>query len=105
MPEGGSVDLRAWRADGQVHMAVQDSGVGIDPERMALIFLPFYSRRADGQRGTGLGLAICKSLIEQRGGRIHATSERGRGTCIEWTLPDADAPGAANAPPAPEQGT
>ena len=91
MPHGGDVHISAWREEGQVHMSVQDSGVGIKSERLALIFLPFYSRRADGQHGTGLGLAICKSLLEQRGGWIRAHSTPGHGTRIEWALPDADA--------------
>ncbi len=91
MPAGGDIHIRAWRENRMVRMELQDGGVGIDAERLPLIFLPFYSRRADGQRGTGLGLAICKSLIEQRQGWIRATSELGRGTRIEWALPDADA--------------
>lgn len=102
MPGGGSVEIRARREAGMIVMAVHDDGVGIAPERLPLIFLPFYSRRADGQRGTGLGLAICKSLVEQRGGWIRASSERGagdgRGTTIEWALPDADAAADASAP-------
>jgi signal transduction histidine kinase len=88
---GGEVILRGWRESGLVRMDVLDNGVGIAADRLPLIFLPFYSRRADGQRGTGLGLAICRSLVEQRGGWIRAFSEPGQGTRIEWALPDADA--------------
>lgn len=88
---GGLVVIHGKRDAGWVHLAVQDNGVGIAADRLPLIFLPFYSRRSDGQRGTGLGLAICKSLIEQRGGWIRAFSEPGQGARIEWALPDADA--------------
>lgn len=88
--DSGQVVIRGRREAGLVRMEVLDNGVGIAADRLPLIFLPFYSRRADGQRGTGLGLAICKSLIEQRGGWIRAFSEPGQGTRIEWALPDAD---------------
>jgi signal transduction histidine kinase len=88
---GGELMVRCKRDGTLVCMEVMDNGVGIAADRLPLIFLPFYSRRADGQRGTGLGLAICKSLIEQRGGWIRASSTPGQGTRIEWALPDADA--------------
>ena len=92
MPEGGVATVRAEARDGVVTMRVQDRGIGIAADKLPLIFLPFYSRRAGGERGTGLGLAICKSLVEQRGGWIRAHSEPGRGSTIEWALPDADVP-------------
>ena len=66
---------------------------------MPLIFLPFYSRRADGRRGTGLGLAITKGLIEQRGGQIRASSRPGVGSRFEFELPSADVE-AEEPPPA-----
>ncbi|MBP6319680.1 MAG: PAS domain-containing protein [Rubrivivax sp.] len=96
MPEGGQlrVEGRAHAGEGDgarswVRVAVQDSGVGIAPEHMPLIFLPFYSRRADGRRGTGLGLAISKGLVEQRGGELRASSRPGHGSRFELDLPDA----------------
>lgn len=97
MPGGGLVRLRGWSRDGFVHLQVDDNGVGIPAERLPLIFLPFYSRRAGGERGTGLGLAICKSLVEQRGGWIRARSEAGGGTQVEWALPEAGATRAGDA--------
>lgn len=91
MSRGGELTLNAQRLpEGRLQLVVQDSGCGIAPEQMALIFLPFYSRRADGLRGTGMGLAICKSLVEGRGGHIAVTSALGLGSRFTVTLPDAD---------------
>ncbi|HNG81379.1 MAG TPA: ATP-binding protein, partial [Burkholderiaceae bacterium] len=91
MPEGGRLTIRAERIErGLIRLSVADCGVGIAPERLPLIFLPFYSRRADGRRGTGLGLAICKGLIEQRGGAIRVHSVLGEGSRFEVDLPDAE---------------
>lgn len=91
MPTGGrlSLELRAAAA-GQLCLAVTDTGCGIASADLPLIFMPFFSRRADGQRGTGLGLAICKGLVEQRGGTIRVHSVRGQGSCFEVDLPDAE---------------
>jgi two-component system phosphate regulon sensor histidine kinase PhoR len=90
-PAGGRIVCRAWREDGGVALAVQDSGSGIAHEHVARIFERFY--RADPSRsreegGTGLGLAIVKHLVEAHGGRVHAESERGRGTTVTCWFPD-----------------
>lgn len=91
MSAGGRLTIRGERIDGgRYRISVADSGVGIAPDRLPLIFLPFYSRRADGRRGTGLGLAICKGLVEQRGGAIRAQSVLGEGSRFEVDLPDAE---------------
>lgn len=91
MPQGGQLDVEVVRERGSIRISVSDTGVGIAPDLMPLIFLPFYSRRADGRRGTGLGLSIAKSMVELRGGRISATSEPGKGSRFDVVWPDVDA--------------
>jgi PAS domain S-box-containing protein len=74
------------RAGAHVIVAVEDSGVGIDPEHLGMIFDPFFTTK-DADTGTGIGLAICKSIIESCGGRIEVTSAPGHGSCFRLVLP------------------
>lgn len=90
MPQGGRLGVRCGREGGQVVIAFEDTGVGIDARDLPRIFEPFFSRRADGMRGTGLGLSITKSLIESHGGTLQVESEPGRGSRFTVTFPDAD---------------
>ncbi|MEO5365276.1 MAG: ATP-binding protein, partial [Magnetococcus sp. WYHC-3] len=69
--------------------SVADSGVGIAPEDLALIFEPF--RQVPGElnqrvKGTGLGLAICRQLVMRMGGRIWAESTPGVGSTFHFTV-------------------
>jgi signal transduction histidine kinase/ActR/RegA family two-component response regulator len=80
-PAEGHVTIRLEQRDGY-HLAVTDSGAGIEPPFLPFVFEPF--RQADGTAsrehgGLGLGLAIAKQLVELHGGTIEAHS-RGRGT-------------------------
>jgi signal transduction histidine kinase len=81
-PEGGQVRLYARRAEDGIVLGVHDSGPGIEPEALPLIFDRFYrldsSRRRD-TGGSGLGLAIARSLVEAHGGSICAQSGPGEG--------------------------
>jgi signal transduction histidine kinase len=85
-PEGGQITLSAQaNAGGGVELAVADTGSGIDPEQLALIFERFH--RADTSRHTdtgesGLGLAIVRALVEAHGGSVWAESQPGAGTKI-----------------------
>ncbi|MDJ0789540.1 MAG: ATP-binding protein [Myxococcota bacterium] len=68
----------------EVWVRVRDNGPGIEPERLARVFSPFYTSK---ETGTGLGLAISKKVIDAHGGSIEAASEPGRGTEFVITLP------------------
>ncbi len=81
-PEGGHVDVSCSRVDGEVLVAVSDTGPGIASADQARIFEEFQQARdTNGERpeGTGLGLALSKSLVELHGGRIWVESEAGQG--------------------------
>jgi two-component system sensor histidine kinase BaeS len=83
-PEGGRVDLGLGAQNGEVAVAVSDTGPGIAPEERERIFRPFWS--GDGG-GTGLGLAIARELAVALGGRLELDSEPGRGSRFVLVLP------------------
>jgi two-component system CheB/CheR fusion protein len=90
-PHGGCVGVRCRLVDGHVAAEVNDSGVGIEPHHLALIFNAFeQGDRAITQRfgGLGLGLAISRAIIELHGGSITARSAgRNQGATFEVRLP------------------
>jgi signal transduction histidine kinase len=86
--ESGHVRLVASTRNGQLHFAVEDTGVGIRPEALERIFLPY--QQADSSihstfGGTGLGLTICRALAERMGGTIGVSSEFGKGSTFWFT--------------------
>ncbi len=88
-PEGGQVTVRsALHGDEEVVVVVADSGPGIAPEEIPLIFEKYRrSERAQFQVGTGLGLFIVKTLVEAQGGRIEVQSTPGQGSHFFVFLP------------------
>jgi signal transduction histidine kinase len=74
------------KADGAkaVIVEVEDSGHGIEPERLGSIFEPFVTTKP---HGTGLGLAICSTIVERHGGRLTASSEGNNGALFQIVLP------------------
>ncbi len=73
-----------------VEVRVSDSGVGIPPEQLRLIFEPFYTTKEPdehGSGGTGLGLSVCRQIIEQHQGRIRVESLVGKGSTFTVKLP------------------
>lgn len=91
MPAGGLLTVFARISEAHdIEVIVRDTGVGIAPEHLALIFHPFWSWRADGSSGSGLGLAICKSLVVKWGGKIGVSSRPGQGSSFTLTFPHAD---------------
>jgi signal transduction histidine kinase len=71
-------------AGSEVWLRVRDDGPGIEPERLARIFEPFYTSKSGG---TGLGLAITKKLVVAHGGSIEAHSAPGQGAEFLISLP------------------
>lgn len=72
-----------------IRYEVEDSGVGVAPEKLDRIFEPFEQEDVSTTRrfgGTGLGLAICKTLAEMMGGTADATSSVGKGSVFGFTL-------------------
>jgi PAS domain S-box-containing protein len=70
-----------------VLVAVHDSGPGIDPNHLELVFEAFFSTKS----GMGMGLSICRSIIAAHGGRLWATSKEPRGALFQFTLPGGEA--------------
>jgi len=83
-PDGGRIDLELDAVNGDVAVAVADTGPGISAEEAERIFRPFWSR--DGG-GTGLGLAIAHELANALGGTIQLQSTKGRGSRFRLVLP------------------
>ncbi|MEZ4933196.1 MAG: ATP-binding protein [Saprospiraceae bacterium] len=96
-PTLGKIVVAAEVADDTFEIEVKDTGIGISPEQLPLIFNRFYqvdksgahskglpSEKADG---TGIGLALTKELVELMGGNISAMSEPGKGSSFVVRLP------------------
>jgi signal transduction histidine kinase len=88
-PSGGEVDVTATRVNGEVRVAVADTGPGIAPDDHQRVFEEFQQTEAglEQREGTGLGLALSKRLVELHGGRIWLESELGKGSTFVFTLP------------------
>ncbi|WP_260598810.1 hybrid sensor histidine kinase/response regulator [Sphingomonas endolithica] len=108
----GSITLRAApieTAEGaSLAIEVEDTGIGVDPDRQAAIFETYVQAEAGTAArfgGTGLGLPISARLAELMGGRLEITSQPGRGSCFTLTLPlvASDAAPLANEPAAPSR--
>jgi signal transduction histidine kinase len=87
-PADGRVDVSARLDDGEVEIAVVDTGPGIPAEDLETIFEEF-EQTTDGKKaeGTGLGLPLARKLVELHGGRLWVDSEVGRGSTFHFTLP------------------
>ncbi len=87
------IRVRAAAAEGEVHLAVQDNGIGIDTRSARRVFDQFYQADrtlARAAEGCGLGLSIARSLVRAHGGRLTVDSRPGRGSTFTVALPLAD---------------
>jgi signal transduction histidine kinase len=86
----GRIAIEIKRNGEMLHVSVADTGIGIDPDKLDLIFEEFYQADGSATRvygGTGLGLAIVKKIVGLHGGRIWAESQKGYGTKMTFTVP------------------
>lgn len=86
--KGGSIRLGYCCPSGmsEVHLYVEDTGIGIPHSEQKMIFERFY-KRSEFSQGVGLGLSICVLIVEKMGGRIEFQSEEGRGSRFTVVLP------------------
>ena len=87
---GGKVVVELHRVDGDLELAVRDTGIGISTKDLARIFEPFVQVESELNRrfeGTGLGLPLVKKLVELHGGRIDLESVPNQGTRVSVVFP------------------
>lgn len=86
--KGGSIRLGYCCPSGmsEVHLYVEDTGIGIPHSEQKMIFERFY-KRSEFSQGVGLGLSICVLIVEKMGGRIELQSEEGCGSRFTVVLP------------------
>jgi PAS domain S-box-containing protein len=86
MSKNWQVSLKtAQEQDNIIMFEVTDNGVGMDEEVLHNLFTSFFSTK--GHRGTGLGLMVTRKLVDEHGGNIKVTSQRGKGTTFTVRLP------------------
>jgi signal transduction histidine kinase/DNA-binding NarL/FixJ family response regulator len=108
----GCVGNEQWIVSSQVSLPakirfqIEDTGVGIAPDQLENIFLPFHQADSQNQQieGTGLGLTITRQLVEMMGGKINVKSVLGQGSVfwMELDLPEADSVDELDDPSATE---
>lgn len=93
-PPGGSVSITVEKSADYALLRVQDTGIGISPERMSEIFEPYHQLDGSSTRrygGIGLGLALVKKIVEAHGSQVVVSSAVDKGTSITFQLPYAGA--------------
>mgnify|MGYP003478228515 CR=1 FL=1 len=88
--DGGLINISTFTKEDNIHIVVEDNGIGIEPEEIPKIFEKFYridKARSHKNGGLGLGLAIVKKVVELHNFKICVTSIKGKGTKFDITIP------------------
>ena len=89
-PEGGTITVRVSRGDLMASIMVKDTGIGLSPEEVKMVFSRFW--RADAGRnrasgGLGIGLALVKEIVDQHGGWVRVEGKKNEGACFTIYIP------------------
>lgn len=84
MPDGGTLSISHEIKDRYIEFKITDTGVGIPPDVLPLVFDPFFSTKP---KSLGLGLSFCRLAVESTGGKIRVDSIVGEGTTVSISLP------------------
>jgi len=109
-PPGTQIRVFSERNAGELRLAVEDQGIGMDSKEVQSIFKKFYRTKgaeASGEVGTGIGLSIVEQIVARHGGRIDVSSQPGKGSCftIVVKVPEqGNAPAPENAKTADRRG-
>ena len=80
MPEGGELTVETQRKGNRVSIKVTDSGVGIEPDALESIFIPFFTTKKEG---SGIGLSLSRQILRAHGGTLKVSSVAGEGSTFE----------------------
>ena len=95
--EEGGAHIRVSRNQGGAELAVEDTGIGMDPARADDLFKPFRQASEGLGRvyeGSGVGLAVTQKATQKMGGQVEVATEEGAGSCFTVRLPGAESPDA-----------
>ncbi|MEN6508700.1 MAG: ATP-binding protein, partial [Smithella sp.] len=87
--EGGKITVTVKNDEYYITVSIADNGTGIPPEKLPLIFEPFYrcAEKNEKHSGSGLGLTFCKKIMESHNGVIDVSSGEGEGSIFVLTFP------------------
>ena len=87
----GEIIVSMKKENNQTLFSIKDNGIGMDAERISNLFAINYrytTEGTDAEKGTGIGLMLCKEFVEKHEGEIWAESEKGKGSTLNFTIPD-----------------
>lgn len=84
MPEGGTLTIKTESTGSEVHIYINDTGIGISEENLSKIFEPYFTTK---ETGSGLGLTLVFKIIKEHRGEISVKSREGEGSSFMITLP------------------
>ncbi|TYR81253.1 two-component sensor histidine kinase [Priestia megaterium] len=84
MPNGGSLQVKVTQDSNRVIVNIKDTGHGMTQEQINRLGEPYFTTK---EKGTGLGTMVSFSIINYMNGKVHVTSEKGKGTCFSIEFP------------------